>query len=91
MVEAGGMPLTLASSNRTERGKWAAEGAGKDFFRGIEYSATCGHTSVAGDMICILPSAEVLSPKQGGTADFLNPSLAIAICGCGDGFFIAVE
>lgn len=39
-----------------------------------EYSATCGHTSVAGDMLVSCQVHGVMAVKQGGTADkFIRP------------------
>ena len=50
--------------------KWTAEGAWKRT-RGkrAEYIATCGHTSVAGDMLVSRQVHGVISVNQGGTAD----------------------
>ena len=40
-----------------------------------EYSATCGHTSVAGDMLVSRQAHGVTAVNQGGTADnvFIRP------------------
>ena len=48
--------------------KWTAEGAVKG--RCPEYSATCGHTSVAGDML-VSRRAHGETVNQGGTAEII--------------------
>ncbi len=48
--------------------KWAVEGAVKCDF--AKYSATCWHTSVAGDM-SVFRKARVFFANQGGTTDKL--------------------
>ena len=40
-----------------------------------EYSATCGHTSVAGDMLVSRRGHGVIAVNQGGTADCLYSPL----------------
>ena len=86
--------------------KWTAEGAVKcENERGMprgdrgmtgniftEYSATCGHTSVAGDML--VSRREHARPlglrwKQGGIADSLYSSLAESVFSAGDVLFWA--
>ena len=41
-----------------------------------EYSATCGHTSVAGSMLVLRQAHGIVAVKQGGTADRFYSSLA---------------
>ena len=64
------------NSGKKQIVKWTAEGAVKgetEFF--AEYSATCGHTSVAGDMQVSRKCTAVIAVNQGGTADnaFIRP------------------
>ena len=41
----------------------------------VKYSATCGHTSVAGSMLVLRQAHGVIAVNQGGTADRIYSSL----------------
>ena len=60
-----------AGESRTEMqfAKWTAEGAVKGLLP--EYSATCGHTSVAGDMMVSCKAHGEIPVNQGGTAEII--------------------
>ena len=65
----------------TQIAKWTVEGAVKG--RQAEYSATCGHTSVAGNMMVFRQEYGRSVVKQGGTAGglYIRSSLTVFVMG----------